>query len=119
MLLEETSAARVAEHILAPPFLTFGKNIGRVSGRERKRKEEKCGTHFAQPKALLLLPPGVVAYWGSPTLDCGGCHLRAFKMTPFSKIFLVHRKVGHPRSPPKVVSFSDAQGLLSQTRYKI
>ena len=38
---------------------------------------------FCATETLLLLPPGVVAYWGSPTLDCGGCHLRAFKMKPF------------------------------------
>ena len=36
-----------AEHILTMPFLTFSRNIGRVSGGNRK-KRKKCGTNFVQ-----------------------------------------------------------------------
>ena len=72
---EDHMAASCSKSIFfAQPFLTFGKNIGRVSGAKRKKKEKKCGTHFAQPKALLL-PQGVVAYWDSPPLDWRGCHV--------------------------------------------
>ena len=73
---EDHMAASCSESIFFLPshFSLSAKILGRVSGARKKTKEKKCGTHFAQPKALLL-PQGVVAYWDSPPLDWRGCHV--------------------------------------------